>query len=478
MSLRGLHVKVLDDDARGVLARTRPALVKTMDHGRDWKRAKAQYDIEFLLGRVHLDDVADLAPTPEGAAEKLWALMAPKIAPHVGVYDAIETPWNERFVKGGELIGHALATRRFCELAHDAGFRVAVGNFNVGTPEPWDLAEVFGIALESADYLSVHEYWLPGNFLWRYWCGRWKRLLDALPEDLRLPVIITECGIDGGLEETPRERPDAGWRAYGMSGDHYAALLDEYWRSLDERCLGMCVFNCGDDPEHTWRAFEVAGAAEVEQWLAEGPRLADEPRPPGDEGPPSVEEQPVTQRVTECEPDFNALRPWPWRWNQLADATIDGRPDENADLNCGPQSLAECVYYLTCERVEFKADEIHDQVMPEGKRDVTYAEQLALWCGWHGIFAEVLTGDARTRLEPKVRWAIDNGKPIVVLFFFDLEKLTGGHWCPVYAYNTVGCWRANPLGGKSEFMTWAEFERAHLFGQALILHKTRPGWGL
>ena len=46
-----------------------------------------------------------------------------------------------------------------------------------------------------------------------------------------------------------------------------------------------------------------------------------------------------------------------------------------------------------------------------------------------------------------------------------------------YAYDANGCWRANPWGGKSEYMTWDESERGQLRGQALILHATRPGWG-
>jgi hypothetical protein len=135
-------------------------------------------------------------------------------------------------------------------------------------PEPWDLAESFAIALEhpNARFLSLHEYWLSWLFLWGYWAGRWQRLLDALPEDLRKPpVIISECGIDGGLEQTPRPRASAGWRAYGIPEAEYLAQLTTYMASLDERVLGVCVFNSGDvggkKPADRWDSFELAGEA-------------------------------------------------------------------------------------------------------------------------------------------------------------------------------------------------------------------------
>lgn len=177
--------------------------------------------------------------------------------------------------------------------------------------------------------------------------------------------------------------------------------------------------------------------------------------------------------VIESTPDFAELRDWPWHWNQLTDGTLDGTRT-GWENNCGPESLAECVFYITAGRFELKADEIHDQLMADNESRYTSIAELSQWCQWHGIEVEPLSGNASTLLQPKVRWAIANGKPIIVLFAANLDTLTGGHFCPVYAYNADGCWRANPWGGKSEFMTWAEFERAQLTGQALILHATRP----
>lgn len=284
MPLRGLHINVLDSATLATMRRARPALVKTLDTVQDWATLKAECDVRFLLARVHLDEVATLTPTPEAAAERLWRMMWPRLAPQRAAWNAVESPWNERYHQGGELIGHARACRRFCELAAIEGLPVAVGCFSVGTPEPIEFAEAFAAAMEAAAYLALHEYWLPGDFNAPWWCGRWARLLDALPEDLRRPVIISECGVDGGLETPPRPRAVAGWRAYDLSGAEYAAQLAAYVASLDARVLGATVFNAGDYPDQKWRSFEVAGVTEIEQWLAAGPREWT-PAPPTEEEP-------------------------------------------------------------------------------------------------------------------------------------------------------------------------------------------------
>lgn len=269
MTLYGIHVNAFTADVRGTMGRGRPGLVKTLDFGPDWATLKTEYGIRFLLGRVWCDDDSVLAPTPEAAAERLWKRCWEKVQRHAFAIDALETPWNEAHQRGAELEQHARACRRFCELAHGEGLRVAVGNFSVGNPEPDEFAASFGPAMEAADYLSLHEYWLPGQFNAPWWAGRWRRLLDALPASLRRPVIISEMGIDGGLEGRPAST--AGWRAYDLTAREYTAELRAYTDALDGDVLGVALFNVGDYPGGRWGSFEAAGVAEVEAWLRDGP---------------------------------------------------------------------------------------------------------------------------------------------------------------------------------------------------------------
>lgn len=271
MTLHGIHVNAYNQAVAATLKNGRPGLVKTLDFGPDWAALKAQYGIHFLLGRVWCDDDSALTPTPEAAAERLWRRVWDRIARHAFSLDAVETPWNEIYQRGAqELAAHARAARRFCELAHHEGVRVAVGCFSVGNPEPDELAAYFAPALEVADYLAVHEYWTPDHFNAPWWVGRWRLLLDALPASLRRPVIISECGIDGGLEG--RDASRAGWRAYGMPPDAYVADLQEYMDHLDGDVVGVAVFNCGDYAGGRWGAFEIADTSAVETWLRAGPQ--------------------------------------------------------------------------------------------------------------------------------------------------------------------------------------------------------------
>lgn len=247
MTLRGIHVNAYNQDVQKTLERGKPALVKTLDFGPDWAALKAQYDIRFLLGRVWCDDDAALTPTPEAAAERLYARVRRAIGTRWQALDAIETPWNEAHQRGDALALHARACRRFCELAHADGMRVAVGCFSVGNPEPGEFLR-FAEGMALADYLALHEYFLKDRLEVPWWIGRWRLLLDALPPELRRPVIISEFGIDGGLEGRPAET--AGWRAYGLSAAEYARQLSEvltYYDGINDGSLaGVAVFNCGD----------------------------------------------------------------------------------------------------------------------------------------------------------------------------------------------------------------------------------------
>jgi hypothetical protein len=204
------------------------------------------------------------------------------------VLDVIETSWNEAHQCEPDLSLYARVCRCFCELAHADGMKVAVGCFSVGNPEPGEFAS-FGPGLELADYLAVHEYWLPGNGNAPWWVGRYRLLLDALPAALRRPVIVSECGIDGGLEG--KAARFAGWRAYGLTPPQYADSLAQYASGLDADVLGVAVFNCGDYSGGRWGSFEIANTPGIEAWLAAGPReWQPAPVPEPEPEPPPVEE--------------------------------------------------------------------------------------------------------------------------------------------------------------------------------------------
>jgi hypothetical protein len=166
------------------------------------------------------------------------------------------------------------------------------------------------------------------------------------------------------------------------------------------------------------------------------------------------------------------LTPWP-TYNQLDDWTVDADGiDENKENNCGPESIAMCLKYLT--GVELPADFIKDAIYGQAHLGYTLIPDLVKFLQRRcQIPATTHSGDGATLLQPAVRAAIDAGNPIIVLYFMALDQPNSGHFCPVIGYDEGGCTRANPWGGVLEYQKWAEFEKWQKFGNAIVLKRVR-----
>ncbi len=195
--------------------------------------------------------------------------------------------WNEPVVQNREDMAWyaAFEAERAVAMA-EYGLKVAVGNFSVGTPE----ANTFGeflpairAAMEHGGILSLHEYGaptmldgvgagIPGaepvdgagalTLRYRYWYNHFLQ-----PNDLVIPLVITEAGIDGGVLPQGNEGED-GWRglvdlsvpdeSLSRAAASYLEQLSWYDDELrrDPYVLGFAVFNVGD-PDGEWRSFDM-----------------------------------------------------------------------------------------------------------------------------------------------------------------------------------------------------------------------------
>ncbi|MFN8472395.1 MAG: hypothetical protein U0822_09415 [Anaerolineae bacterium] len=173
-------------------------------------------------------------------------------------------------------------------------------------------------------------------------------------------------------------------------------------------------------------------------------------------------------------PDVQAF---PTTWNQLHDPRPDQRQDTNFKHNCGPESVAECIMYLT--NIELPAGYIADVILGPDQVDVdTYNTQLAAFLHrWSHIDVDDSNhGDAAAG----VKYAIGQGYPIIVLFYWDLAAVdrgdlanAGGHWCPVISYDDSSVTRSNPWGGITEMWTWDQFSRYQKSNVYVILKRRR-----
>lgn len=288
--LRGLHVNNAEDAALWDFLRAaghgNVALCKVVNPNAGQLRQLRAAGVGVIIARFTLDRI-DLDPTPQVAAERWWRELRDRLMPLVGAVDFLEVPVNEAYSRPPHLALYAAASARFVELAAGHGLRCLVGNFSVGTPEPSDW-HAFLPALQAARRngggLSLHEYGLPTDYGPSWWVGRWRRLVEATPLECRVPVYLTEYGVDGGLEQTPRPRLLAGWRGYGMTGEQYAQWLNgatavQEAANGDGLLQGVCLFNLGDYDNRAWRSFDVDAPALVE-WIAAGPRAVPVPPPP------------------------------------------------------------------------------------------------------------------------------------------------------------------------------------------------------
>ncbi|MBN1400959.1 MAG: hypothetical protein JXA74_08980 [Anaerolineae bacterium] len=167
------------------------------------------------------------------------------------------------------------------------GFKVATGNFSVGTPEAEEFKAFLPAVAVAKDYgaiLAVHEYSaptlldgvgaaIPGfqggegfgalTLRYRYW---YEHLLR--PHDLVIPLVVTEAGIDGGVLRLGSASL-LGWRDFAVDERLPEAIIVERQESYLEqlswyddrlRCdpyvLGFAIFNVGDD-DGEWESFDI-----------------------------------------------------------------------------------------------------------------------------------------------------------------------------------------------------------------------------
>ena len=167
----------------------------------------------------------------------------------------------------------------------ELGLKVAVGNFSVGTPEVEEF-EAFlpalAVAREYGGIFAVHEYsaptlqegvgaGIPGleamegcgalTLRFRYWYEHY-----LLPNDMVLPLVVTELGIDGGVLRA-EDLSLMGWRDFHkdiskpLDSENFRAYLEQLsWYDDEMRrdpyVLGFAVFNVGDSGGK-WSTFDV-----------------------------------------------------------------------------------------------------------------------------------------------------------------------------------------------------------------------------
>ena len=221
-----------------------------------------------VVGRVYMPDNDSNALVARGAAgaDEWFRFCQPSYARCPWVF-AWEAP-NEPQPVADLAFCHQLSafTIRLAELMHGAGLRIVGGNLSEGNPggneaERRDRFQAIARGLVSCDYWSQHCYWVldyphpeAGINEWHAFRYRMNERYAAEAGIVLPPLLITECGVDGGVVG----RPKRGWRTFCRDRAHYVEQLAAFDAELanDPSVLAATVFTAGP---MGWADFEIDG---------------------------------------------------------------------------------------------------------------------------------------------------------------------------------------------------------------------------
>lgn len=283
-SKMGLHVIQNNNPAiMDFVRQARPAVMKAVGDFGFLAEVKEASPRTITIGRFPASN-QDIAGNPEEAARQFVAeqLSYYEQNPYVDYWEG----WNEPDPNMESMSWYARFEQERVRQMAAHGYRAAVGGFSAGVPELDEFAlfvPAIRTALEHNGILSLHEYAAPtmdylygdplpgypayadrGSLTFRY---RWfyREILE--PNDLVIPLVISESGIDGIIGGRPG--PDGlGWRDFqsywqeqgrwGSSGvEAYINQLAWYDSGLrqDGYVIGFTIFTAGGGSR--WTSYEV-----------------------------------------------------------------------------------------------------------------------------------------------------------------------------------------------------------------------------
>lgn len=136
------------------------------------------------------------------------------------------------------------------------GYKAALGNFSVGTPDLfyWDsvgMVKLLAACEKYGSVLNIHEYGLDGTMSEPYTALRHQQgVIQGMLNLYNVKVVIGETGLD---------RPGGTWQERGLTPDQYLAMLRGYNAELvkDSKIVGAAVFQWSAAAE--WQLFNIAG---------------------------------------------------------------------------------------------------------------------------------------------------------------------------------------------------------------------------
>ncbi|MFQ5611697.1 MAG: hypothetical protein ACE5H9_06145 [Anaerolineae bacterium] len=286
----------------------RPPLVKTLELDPNFaKGIKELAPKALLIGRFELDQLnldADPLPLARAFVERLLPIATePTRMEHFDAWEGFNEPVADTPDKMKRLADFEAERTR---LLAEQGVKSVVGNFATGHPplELWpDFAPALAAIRQYGGYLGLHEYSAPimqfgtgalqlnngpdqgdeGWFTLRYRKAYRQHLIPMGYGDI--PLLMTECGIDGLIHPRPGPPEAQGWQdfvstwiANGLRDDGPGVYMDQliwYDEELrqDDYVKGAAIFIAGGSSQ--WQSYDILGrtAELLQQYLAVHPQF-------------------------------------------------------------------------------------------------------------------------------------------------------------------------------------------------------------
>ena len=288
----GIFIARSDPQITRLIEVGKPALLKTLDLDPNLGRfTKTHSPTTIVIGRIMAEQVdltADPIPLARQMAEQLLQYaLEPTRFEFYDAWEGYNEPVADTVDKMKRLADLEAERTR---LLGEQGVRSVVGNFGAGHP-PLELWEHFRPALEAArqykGFLGLHEYSAP-IMQWGFgklqstpgsdegdegWLTlRYRKVYRYHLKPMgygNLPLLITECGVDGTVRPRPGPPEAKGWRDFelywhsnGLREDTPGVYMDQliwYDSELqkDDYVKGAAIFIAGGSEE--WESYDILG---------------------------------------------------------------------------------------------------------------------------------------------------------------------------------------------------------------------------
>lgn len=271
-SLLGAHINSTVSELPETIKRWKPPLVVLLDHSDVWHSVKAESPQTIFVGRLYLDAEPNFN---DGGLDPLKAARdhCDKVLPWAERMGTTYDFWqgvNEPVIGSPEAMQrYAAFDAERARIMADHGFRVVVGSFSVGNPHlPYwrDFLPALEAARQYRGALALHEYaWPTLDHVWPWYLLRHRKVYggepdhnwEGFPAHLKsLPLLITECGLDGLIEQG---HPPRGWQfLHGDDPGAYLRQLRWYDAELlqDPYVVGAALY-CAATPDSRWKSYDI-----------------------------------------------------------------------------------------------------------------------------------------------------------------------------------------------------------------------------